>query len=142
MRSPVTMLGAVEDVWLGGFFSGEGCVSVSRNANGRAYLQVTLGNTDRVAVERFRERFGGQVYELSPGRSGNPLQRQTIWTWKLGGQEATRAFIHAVWYYLSDDKRASAERAIDAVEANPPVDRLTAWRTRRERFGATGRRAA
>lgn len=142
MRAPSTLMSAHDElVWLAAFFSGEGCVSVGRNASGRAYLQVALSNTDKAAVERFRQRFGGSVYETPPGRSGNPLQRQMLWTWKLGATEDTRAFLHAVWHHLSDDKRASAERAIDAVEANPPVDRKAAWRTRRERYGASGKPA-
>lgn len=127
-----------ELAWLGGFFSGEGTVHVARNGDGRGYLELSLTNTDKAAVLRFQRRFGGKVFRV---RLTSPLSRKPQWCWRLNGKDATSAAVHALWWFLSDDKRAQAERAIDAVEANPPVDRGAAWRTRRERYGPSGRRA-
>jgi hypothetical protein len=114
-----------EVAWVGGFFSGEGSISNNANYNGRLFLQMSIGNTDRGALERCRAVIGGILY--GPYLQQSNLQRLPSYVLKLGNTADIRAVVEMLRPWLSPLKAAQADRALAALETNPPI-RRSGWK--------------
>lgn len=71
--------------WAVGLFDGEGCVTVLVDKGKGTYqLMLALANTNKKAVEDFRDLFGGSLYCRQRD------DRKPIWDWRVYGTAAQR----------------------------------------------------
>lgn len=124
--------------WVAGFYSGEGSCSTTSPGGGRhrLYPQITVGNTDLDSLYRCQRVIGGKVF--GPYTARGPLSKKPYYALKLGSEKVAREALRILWPFLSEEKKAQAQRVLDAVDAQPPIDRGAAWATRRARYGVTG----
>jgi hypothetical protein len=47
--------------YVAGFFDGEGCVNISTDRYGKPYLRILVVNTDKSVLEKFQEKWGGDI---------------------------------------------------------------------------------
>jgi hypothetical protein len=76
--------------WAGGFFDGEGCISLTKRKTllSACYLRLTLVNTDEETVRKFAQVVSaGYVY--GPARTASPHHRP-LWTWHARGSRDIR----------------------------------------------------
>lgn len=84
---------ALELAWIAGFFDGEGCVAISVQKQTKMWLELSVQNTYKEAVDRLQEAFPGHYRDFLP-RAG----RMRVWEWKVTGFYAA-AFAEAVLPY-------------------------------------------
>lgn len=103
-----------ELAWAAGFFDGEGSTTVSIK-NGRARLRVSVPQTNRETLERFKSAV------LGLGRIHGPMKRHSerhapLWQFGSASFEQTQAIIAMLWPFLSEIKRTQARFAIERVK--------------------------
>jgi hypothetical protein len=80
--------------WLGGFFDGEGSVTIAHTTNGRPgkartyRLQVGLAQKNRTPLDEVCHIFGGKVYAVGEG-----------WQWRCGSVQAG-TFLKIIYPYV------------------------------------------
>lgn len=135
MLSPNVGAEVSEVAWVAGFYSGEGSTVATSNRDGRRYVNLLVGNTDIACLLRCQAVIGGKVYgpygRREPGRKPMAVL-------KVQQQEMVDLAWSIISPYMSTEKLLQMQEARAVAQANRPVDPLAAWRTRRERHGATG----
>lgn len=116
---PESVSDATELGWVVGFFCGEGTTSAHANRDGRYYLNVHIGNTDREGLERCQSVIGGKIYGPYAPRSA--LGRRPMYHLKIDSKVGAEAAIRTMWPLMSTEKREQAERARAKVASNPPL---------------------
>ena len=92
-----------EVAWAGGFFEGEGTITMSR---GR--LVVRLNNTDSEPVYRFAKIIAfGEVYGPYHYESPDGSRRKPFWVWLAEEYDALEV-LELLWPWLSHRRRGQA----------------------------------
>jgi hypothetical protein len=91
-----------ELVYLAGFFDGEGSIGITKSL----VLQITVSNTRRVALDIYKQYFGGSITETK--RSGN---HNDIFVWKIDAKKA-ELFILTIKPFLKQ-KSVQAQLALE-----------------------------
>jgi hypothetical protein len=99
--------------YLAGYFDGEGCITIARQARKRAdgtpfyshELRLSIGTTDPVIISEFQRVFGGRIqhYEAKNRR------QSPVYQWAIHSLRAIKA-INALYPYLIT-KRSDADIA-------------------------------
>src|SRR5882672_1246167 len=111
-----------ELAWAAGFFDGEGHIGSHvgklRGRYTRRDLQISISQTDRWVLDRFRESVGGL------GRVGGPLVRSyrnpnehDVYQYQIARFEHVQAIIAMLWPWLSPIKKVQAAAALTATRA-------------------------
>lgn len=118
--------------YFAGFFDGEGSVLVYRRSSmmprGRTapyQIRATVTNTNRLVIQHFQDRFGGNVKEYGP-----EARRRRAWKWTVLCREA-ESFLRCIRPFLVV-KDAEADVAIE-MQA-----RITAFKTLNHAKGTRG----
>jgi hypothetical protein len=116
---PSDFAARLELAWAAGFFDGEGSTYLTRTSHRADWTHVNLGvaQVERGPLERFQRAVGGRI--VGPYMNGNYKGRERakpIWKWTCAGFPA-KAVLRLLWPYLSEPKKAQAQRALD-VEVN------------------------
>jgi hypothetical protein len=125
---PTLCIDTHELAWAAGFFDGEGCITHRRD---RAWISIAMSvsQSDRQPLDRFQRAVGGIGVVRGPYRQ-KASHHKPYWVWSTDNQERSQAVIGMLWKWLSEPKRADAERVLGAVHARQRV---------RIEFGAKGR---
>jgi hypothetical protein len=94
-----------ELAWAGGFYDGEGCMSVRKD---NTHVRVQLGQANLEVLQKF-QRILGVGYISGPYR-----QRQTeaFWMWQALGYEELQAAVALLWDFVSTPKREQIMRTL------------------------------
>ena len=130
-----------EIAWAAGFFEGEGTIrdvkGIPRNDGHRQhYMYLQIVNTDLQMIERWKRIMGaGPIYHQK-----GPERNKPLYSVRIENGEKVKEAVKLLWPYLSDRRRERIEE-VRAIMANNRTDsKKAAWETRRERYGAKGRR--
>lgn len=99
-----------EAAWAAGFLDGDGCISYSES---RRYSVVSIAQTDREALDRFRRALGG-------GAVRGPYQAERAGQWAKKAQyrysvaerRVVLRIVQRLWPWLTSIRQAQAARAL------------------------------
>jgi hypothetical protein len=99
--------------YVAGFFDGEGCVNISTDRYGKPYLRILVVNTDVSVLEKFKEKWGGDI-------SHNKRQKENwkrSFTWRLSHYKAIEFLAELEPHLIVKKKQANL--AISFYETKP-----------------------
>jgi hypothetical protein len=90
--------------WAAGFFDGEGCFCYSEAGR---YICISIGQTDRELLDRFRGAVGGLGKILCPYEHRGPgrYSRKPQFVYRLNRFEHVQAVVALLWFMLGSQKR-------------------------------------
>ena len=93
------------DVWVAGFFDGEGCVYVAKckNTGSRGgwnyYLQISIAQQDKRPLHLIQSKFGGSI-RLNKAKATYEKKKDHVYTWSLVISAANAlVFLRAIEQY-------------------------------------------
>ena len=124
MGNRVPLLLSREDLaWAAGFFDGEGCFSFSEAGH---YICVSIGQTDREPLDRFRIAVGGLGKVLGPYELARPgrLSKKPQYVYRANRFEHVQAIAAMLWFKLGTPKEESGPRSVEEDQHLPVEDTL------------------
>lgn len=104
----------LELAWAAGFFDGEGCTAKRfKRRTGTAQPYLTIGQSNREVLDRFRRAVGGFGSILGP----YPTRGQPVYFYRTSRFEYTQAVIAMLWRFLGSVKRQQAISAFQHVRS-------------------------
>lgn len=122
------MKNEIELAWAAGFFDGEGCICIKREGRYYRIIRLSICQTDKTPLIRFRNIFNfGKIVLVnikSPGKiitaNGNIRERVLKPKWLLDyyGARAIKT-IHTIYPYLSKPKQEQYQRIYTEIYNSP-----------------------
>jgi hypothetical protein len=103
-----------ELAWAAGFFDGEGCFCYSEAGR---YICISIAQTDREVLDRFRRAVGGLGNILGPYKNRGPgtYSRKPQFVYRLNKFEHVQAVAALLWFMLGTQKRNQARRTLRKI---------------------------
>ena len=98
--------------WAGGFFEGEGCITITGNpkTSGRQ-IRLKVSNTDIDVLRKFHSIMGlGSI--CGPYLNKKHPTYKPKWYFDMGGGKKAYAALVALWPHLGERRRAKAKEAV------------------------------
>ena len=95
------------DAYCGGFFDGEGCVSIHRRKSGGIQIVISAYQTLEAPLQLFKRRFGGKII----ANKKRPRRKQS-WTWYAYGKDAFYSLSRMLPWLIVKRKKAKLALAI------------------------------
>jgi hypothetical protein len=98
--------------WCAGIIEGEGSIYAHGSANGRRYVTVGAGMTDRDILERLRVILGGVVNGPYSPRLGAVASRKPMWFWTISDSQRAYAVSVALYHWFGTRRREQVREAL------------------------------